>query len=90
MWPSDLEADALGMLRRMAIAALWFVSIFCLHELAWSLFGSPRMLGIVAGGLAAAVIFFDPFRVFDSGSSGDDEAHPKRHLALTERSRVTR
>jgi len=48
------------MLRRTGISALWFVSIFCLHELAWSVAGSPRLLGVVLGALAAAFVWFDP------------------------------
>lgn len=39
---------------------MWFVSILCLHELAWSVAGSPRPLGFVLGALAAAIIWFDP------------------------------
>jgi hypothetical protein len=52
------------MLRRTAISALWFFSILCMHELAWSLFGSPRVLGIILGGLAAAFVWFDPIAQF--------------------------
>jgi len=52
------------MLRRTAVSALWFVSILCLHELAWSVAGSPRPLGIVLGALAAAFVWFDPFGQF--------------------------
>jgi hypothetical protein len=52
------------MLRRTAVSALWFVSILCLHELAWSVAGSPRPLGIVLGALAAAFVWFDPLGQF--------------------------
>jgi hypothetical protein len=55
-----------GMFQRLTITFLWFVAFFCLHEIAWSVFGSPRLLGIVAGALAAAFFFFDPKRVFVS------------------------
>jgi hypothetical protein len=54
----------MDMFRRLAIATLWFVSFLCLHELAWSVFGSPRVLGIVIGGAAAAFFYFDPARLF--------------------------
>lgn len=48
------------MIRRATISALWFAAFFCLHELAWSLFGSPRLLGVAIGGLAAAFVWLDP------------------------------
>jgi hypothetical protein len=47
------------MFSRAAIAILWFVSFACLHELLWSMFGSPRVLGIGVGLAAAAFYFFD-------------------------------
>jgi hypothetical protein len=58
------------MFRRLAIAALWFVAFLCLHELAWSVFGSPRALGLAVGGLAAAFFYFDPARLFTWRSTG--------------------
>jgi hypothetical protein len=50
------------MLRRTAISALWFVSILLVHELAWSVFGSPRPLGPILGIVAASFVWLDPFR----------------------------
>jgi hypothetical protein len=52
------------MVNRFAISSLWFVSFLCVHELVWSLSGSPRLLGIVLGGSAAAFFWFDPFHLF--------------------------
>jgi hypothetical protein len=43
---------------------MWFVSILCMHELAWSVVGSPRPLGFVLGGLAAAFVWLDPIAQF--------------------------
>jgi hypothetical protein len=54
------------MLRRTAISALWFVSILLMHELAWSLFGSPRPLGPILGIVAASLVWLDPFGQFHS------------------------
>jgi hypothetical protein len=50
-------------MRRILIAALWFFAFFCVHELAWSLFGSPRLLGVAVGAAAAAFILIDPVRL---------------------------
>ena len=50
-------------MRRISIAALWFFAFFCVHELAWSLFGSPRLLGVAVGAAAAAFILIDPIRL---------------------------
>jgi hypothetical protein len=52
------------MLRRTVVATLWFVSIFVAHELAWSIAGSPRQLGLILGVIAAAFIWIDPLRQF--------------------------
>jgi hypothetical protein len=54
------------MLQRLAIAFLWFAAFLCMHEIAWSIFGSPRALGLVLGGLAASFVYFDPKRLFVS------------------------
>jgi hypothetical protein len=51
------------MSRRLTICAVWFVAFFCLHELAWSLVGSPRVLGLAIGGLAAAFMWVDPLHL---------------------------
>lgn len=50
-------------MRRISIAALWFFAFFCAHELAWSVFGSPRLLGIAVGAAAAAFVLIDPLRI---------------------------
>jgi hypothetical protein len=62
------------MLRRLTICALWFVAFFCLHELAWSVFGSPRMLGLVVGGLGAAFVWFDPLHLTRPASTARADA----------------
>jgi hypothetical protein len=51
------------MVRRLTVSALWFVAFFCMHELAWSLFGSPRVLGLAVGGIAAAFVWVDPLHL---------------------------
>ena len=50
-------------MRRISIAALWFFAFFCVHELAWSLFGSPRLLGVAIGAGAALFVLIDPLRI---------------------------
>ena len=61
------------MLRRTTVATLWFVSIFVAHELAWSITGSPRPLGVILGLIAATVVWIDPLKVFHprSQETGD-------------------
>ncbi len=54
------------MLQRLAISSLWFAAFLCLHEIAWSLFGSPRELGVALGVLAAGFVYFDPKQLFVS------------------------
>jgi len=51
------------MVRRLMVSALWFVALFCLHEVAWSVLGSPRLLGLLIGGLGAAFVWADPFHL---------------------------
>jgi uncharacterized membrane protein AbrB (regulator of aidB expression) len=58
------------MLRRTTVASLWFVSIFVAHELAWSIAGSPRPLGLILGLIAATIVWIDPLRVFHPRSQG--------------------
>ena len=53
-------------MRRISIAALWFFAFFCAHELAWSFFGSPRLLGVAIGAAAAAFVLIDPLRIVRS------------------------
>ena len=48
------------MFKRIVIATLWFAAFLCLHEIAWSVLGSPRAFGVVIGTAAAAFYFFDP------------------------------
>jgi hypothetical protein len=43
---------------------LWFVSIFVAHELAWSIAGSPRPLGVILGLVAATIVWIDPLKQF--------------------------
>lgn len=50
-------------MRRAIIAGLWFVAAFCMHELAWSIAGSPRVLGLVLGVAAAAFVLIDPIQM---------------------------
>lgn len=82
--------DAARMIHRTAIAALWFVSFFCLHELAWSVFGSPRLLGILVGGVAAAFFYFDPFRLFAAAPSAGPDVGVNQRLAPPEGAVLTR
>jgi hypothetical protein len=63
-----------GMLQRLAIASLWFVAFLCMHEIAWSLFGSPRALGVVLGGTAACFVYFDPKHLFVSRPAGASQS----------------
>ena len=57
-------AHAASMFRRVLVSALWFAAFLCMHELAWSLFGSPRMLGVAIGALAAAYVWLYPTGAF--------------------------
>lgn len=50
-------------MKRAVIASLWFFVAFCMHELAWSLAGSPRVLGLVLGVAAAAFVLIDPIQM---------------------------
>jgi hypothetical protein len=50
-------------MKRAVIATLWFLSAFCMHELAWSLAGSPRILGLAFGAAAAAFVLIDPLHM---------------------------
>jgi hypothetical protein len=50
-------------MKRVAIASLWFIAAFCMHELAWSLVGSPRLLGVALGAAAAAFVLVDPLHL---------------------------
>jgi hypothetical protein len=52
-------------MRRTGIATLWFVSFLLFHELAWSIFGSPRLLGLAIGFAAAAFVLIDPLGIVD-------------------------
>jgi hypothetical protein len=55
-------------MQRIAISLLWFAAFLCMHEIAWSLMGSPRELGVVLGLLAAAFVYFDPKHMFASNA----------------------
>ena len=45
------------MAKRSTSALLWFVAVFCAHEIAWSQFGSPRPLGVLIAAFAAATVW---------------------------------
>jgi hypothetical protein len=78
------------MFYRVAIAALWFVAFLSLHELAWSTFGSPRYLGIVAGAVGAAFFYFDPARLFIVAPPSRPATGISANHATAERAPVTR
>ena len=50
-------------MKRAVIAGLWFFAAFCMHELAWSIAGSPRVLGLAFGAAAAAFVLIDPLHM---------------------------
>lgn len=50
-------------MKRAVIASLWFIAAFCMHDLAWSIVGSPRILGLALGAVAAAFVLIDPLRM---------------------------
>ncbi|HEX5014208.1 MAG TPA: hypothetical protein VFV72_08620 [Candidatus Limnocylindrales bacterium] len=52
-------------MRRALTASMWFVAFLCVHELAWSLFGSPRILGLAFGAAGAAFVLMDPVGLID-------------------------
>ena len=77
------RAQSLGMLRRSAISMLWFVAAVAVHELFWSLTGSPRPLGLVIGVMAALFAWIDPFRQFhpatgEVGTAVVADRHPPK------------
>jgi hypothetical protein len=56
-------------MKRVAAASLWFFAAFCVNELAWSMFDSPRILGLAFGAAATAFVLIDPFRMLTSASA---------------------
>ena len=56
-------------MKRAVIATLWFLAAFCMHELAWSLTGSPRILGVAFGAAAAAFVLIDPLHMLASSAA---------------------
>lgn len=53
-----------AMTKRAAAAVLWFTAMWVGYEIAWSIFGVPRLAGpILAGGLSAFVAL-DPLGLF--------------------------
>lgn len=50
-------------MKRAAIAGLWFFAALCINELAWSIAGSPRLLGLALGAAAAAFVLIDPIQM---------------------------
>lgn len=78
------------MFHRMAISALWFISFLCLHELAWSVFGSPRILGLVIACMAAGLYYFDPFHLFRAAPPVELDVNMDRRLTPTEETSLAR
>jgi hypothetical protein len=64
MAPRTAPDDPDAMVKRASISALWFFSFFCMSELAWSLAGSPRVLGVILGTAAAVFVAIDPLHLF--------------------------
>ena len=58
-------------MRRGVIALLWFLAFLCLHELVWSIVGSPRILGLAFGSAAAAFVLMDPLGMLRRGQDLD-------------------
>jgi hypothetical protein len=56
-------------MKRAVTAGLWFFAAFCVHELAWSIAGSPRVLGLVFGAAAAAFVLIDPLHLLAPASA---------------------
>ena len=56
-------------MKRAVVAGLWFFAAFCMHELAWSLFESPRILGLAFGAAAAAFVLIDPLHMLARSSA---------------------
>ena len=54
-------------MRRTLIAGLWFFAFLCVHELAWSVLGSPRILGLAFGAAGAAFVLMDPVGLIERG-----------------------
>jgi hypothetical protein len=48
------------MLRRAGITGLWFLMVAFAHEIAWSVMGSPRPLGLVLAVAVAGFVWLDP------------------------------
>ena len=53
-----------GMEKRIIATALWFLATLFAYELAWSLLDVPRVIGPVLASAAAALVAFDPLRLF--------------------------
>lgn len=70
------------MLRRTAIALLWFIAIALAHELIWSLTGSPRLIGPTLGTIAALFVFFDPLRQFHPSLRPEATSAPNERLPI--------
>ena len=61
----------LSPMQRAVISILWFLAFLCLHELVWSIAGSPRMLGLAFGSAAAAFVLMDPVGMLRRGPKTD-------------------
>lgn len=53
-----------GMTKRAAAAALWFAAMWVGYEIAWSLFGVPRVAGPILAGALSAFVALDPLGLF--------------------------
>lgn len=51
-------------MKRLIAGPLWFLSIWLMYELLWSLTGVPRMAGPVIGLVVAATVSIDPMHWF--------------------------
>lgn len=53
-----------GMTKRAAAAVLWFAAMWVGYEIAWSLFGVPRIAGPILAGVLSAFVALDPLGLF--------------------------
>lgn len=53
-----------AMTKRAAAAVLWFAAMWVGYEIAWSLFGVPRIAGPILAGTVSALVALDPLGLF--------------------------
>lgn len=53
-----------AMTKRSASALLWFAAMWVGYEIAWSLFGVPRIAGPIIAGTVSAFVALDPLGLF--------------------------